>query len=334
MPNDLRIGILGAGRMGSLHARILAGHVIGATLAAVADLDEPLARACVESYGGRVMDGPALLANPEIDAVIIATPARTHCALIAEAARSGKHILCEKPIGWDLVEIDAALADADRTGVKLQIGFNRRFDANFSHAQQSIASGGLGRLLSAIIISRDPVDQRPRNREDDDLFLDTTIHDLDMARFLAGAEATTVFAQGGVMADERLDDPDTAVTTLRFGNGATFVIDNTRLSGHGYDQRIEVCGDAGMLTVENVPSHTVSLATGANVVSSGPEPFFTERYFDSYVRELQSFVDCVANDLEPAVTGWDGRAAVALAWACVRSYREGRPVAVSEVEPA
>jgi myo-inositol 2-dehydrogenase/D-chiro-inositol 1-dehydrogenase len=208
----------------------------------------------------------------------------------------------------------------------LQIGFNRRFDANFARAREMIGAGKIGRVLSAFIVGRDPIDQRPRGREDGDLFLDTTIHDLDMARFLLGVEAVSVYVQAGVMAEERLDDPDTALTTIRFENGATVVIDNSRLSGHGYDQRVEVCGTKGMVTVGNEATDTVSLAAGPDVKGSGPEPFFTERYWASYVREIQSFVDCVASGGEPAVGGTDGRAAVEMALACARSYRESRPI--------
>lgn len=325
----LGIGLLGAGRMGSLHARIVATQLDGARLVAVADVDAGLARSCAEVYGARASDdGGELLADSEVDAVIIATPPRTHCDLVEASARAGKHIFCEKPIGWDLEAIDRALAAVDQAGVALQIGFNRRFDRSFARAREVVASGELGRLLSILIISRDPLDQRPRGREDGDLFLDTTIHDLDMARFVAGREPVSVHAVGGVMAREPLDDPDTAVTVLRFDDGATAVIDNSRLSGHGYDQRVEVFGDRGAVCVGNVSPDTVSLATERGVLSPGPEPFFTERYFDSYVRELRAFAECATNGGQPAVTGRDGRAAVTLAWACVRSYREGGPVPV------
>jgi myo-inositol 2-dehydrogenase/D-chiro-inositol 1-dehydrogenase len=326
----LSIGILGAGKMGSLHARVVRLHVDGADVVAVADIDEQTAKARAGDIGARACSSEEMLADPGVAAVVIATPPRMHCKLIAASAKAGKHIFCEKPIGWELLEIDDALAAADAAGVKLQIGFNRRFDANFARAREVIAAGKVGRVLSAFIVGRDPVDQRPRGREDDDLFLDTTIHDLDMARFLLGAEATSVYAQAGVMAEERFDDPDTALTTVRFKNRATAVIDNNRLSAHGYDQRVEVCGTKGMLTVGNEATDTVSLAAGRGVRGSAPEPFFSERYFGSYVREMQSFVDCVLSDGEPDVSGADGRTAVELALACARSYREGRPIALAD----
>lgn len=315
--------------MGSLHARIVRLHVDDAELVAVADVDETVAQACAEPIGARACSPEALLADPKVAAVVIATPPRTHCALIRGAAKAGKHIFCEKPIGWELQEIDEALAAVEAAGVKLQIGFNRRFDASFARARGEIAAGEIGMVLSAFIVGRDPFDQRPRGREDEDLFFDTTIHDLDMARFLLGVDAESVYTQAGVMAVEQLDDPDTALTTIRFENGATVVIDNNRLSRHGYDQRVEVCGTKGMVTVGNQGTDTVSLAAGASVKRAGPEPFFSERYFGSYVREMRSFVDCVVTGGEPAATGADGRAATELALACARSYREGRPVSLA-----
>lgn len=316
--------------MGSLHARIIANDVDNAELVAVADVDKGVAGTCAEAIGAAISTPDEMLADPDVAAIVIATPPRTHPALIAEAAKAGKHIFCEKPLGWELAEIDAALDAVAAAGVKLQIGFNRRFDANFARAREIVESGGIGKVLSAFIVGRDPIDQRPRGRQDNDLFFDTTIHDLDMARFLLGSEVEGVYVRAGVMADQKLDDPDTALTTLTFANGATAVIDNNRLSGHGYDQRVEVCGTDGMLTVGNEATDTVSLASGMDVKAAGPEPFFSERYLRSYVREMQSFVDCVVNDGEPAVNGGDGRAAVELALACVRSYREGRPVAVAD----
>lgn len=329
MAGAFGIGVLGAGRMGALHARIVATQLEGASLTAVADVDEGLARACAEVYGGRAYAGhEQLLADPNVHAVIIATPPQTHCGLIEDAAHRGKHVFCEKPIGWDLSEIDRALAAVKEAGVKLQIGFNRRFDPNFARARDVVASGEVGRLLSLLIISRDPVDQRPQGRRDCDLFLDTTIHDLDMARFLVNDDVASVYVTGGSFAEQPLDDPDTATVVLRFAGGATAVIDNTRLSGHGYDQRVEVSGTSGMVAVGNERTDTVVLAAGVSETASGPEPFFTERYFESYVREMRSFVECVTLGGEPAVTGADGRIAVDLAWACVKSYREGKPVPV------
>lgn len=328
MADKLGVGLLGAGTMGSLHARIVRQHVDNAEMVAGADVDEASARECAEALGARACSPEELLADPSIAAVVVATPPKTHCALIAEAAQAGKHIFCEKPLGWDLGEIDDALAAVESAGVKLQVGFNRRFDASFARAREVIAAGEIGKVLTAFIIGRDPADQRPRGRDDNDLFFDTTIHDLDMARFLLGSEAASVYAQAGVMAEEQLDDPDTALTAVRLENGATVVIDNNRLSGHGYDQRVEVCGTRGMVTVGNEATDMVTLAAGADVKGSGPEPFFSERYFASYVREMQSFVDCVISGGEPAVSGSDGRAAVELALACARSYREGRPVAL------
>jgi myo-inositol 2-dehydrogenase/D-chiro-inositol 1-dehydrogenase len=329
------LGLIGAGTMGALHARLIASRLDTARLIAVADPEEKLIAPLSEDLGSKAYDAAsALLSDPEVEAVIIATPPRTHCDLIKAAVATGKHVFCEKPIGWDLGEIDETLAEVERSPVKLQVGFNRRFDASFGRAQQMVAAGEIGTPLSAHIVGWDPIAERPRGRADGDIFLDTTIHDLDMARFVLNSEPMSVHAQGGGRAEERLDDPDTVVTTVRFESGATAVIDNSRISAHGYDQRLEVFGTKGVLSVANEQPHRLTLASDSGVVDAGPQPFFTERYLDSYAEELRSFVECVAGGREPEVTGRDGRAAMAMAWACVRSYQESRPVDLSEIDGA
>jgi myo-inositol 2-dehydrogenase/D-chiro-inositol 1-dehydrogenase len=310
---------------------LVASRLETARLVAVADPEERLVGRLAEDLGSKAyVESRDLLFDSEVEAIILATPPRTHCGLIKAAVVAGKHVFCEKPIGWDLGEIDETLAEVDRSSIKLQVGFNRRFDSSFGKAQQMVAAGEIGTPVSVHIVGWDPIAERPRGRADGDIFLDTTIHDLDMARFVLASEPTSVHAQGGVMAEERLDDPDTVVTTVRFEGGATAVIDNSRISAHGYDQRLEVFGTAGILSVANEQPHQVTLANDSGVVGVGPQPFFAERYLDSYVEELRSFVECVAEGREPAVTGRDGRAAVAIAWACVRSYQESRAVNLSE----
>lgn len=321
--------------MGALRARLVASRVETARMVAVADPEETLAAPLSEELGARVYsDADVLLADPDVEAIIIATPPRTHCDLIKAAVAAGKHVFCEKPIGWDLAEIDETLTEVERSQIKLQIGFNRRFDASFGKAQKMVAAGEIGTPASVHLVGWDPIAERPRGRADGDIFLDTTIHDLDMARFVLNSEPASVHAQGGVMAEEPLDDPDTVVTTVRFESGATAVIDNSRLSAHGYDQRLEVFGTGGVLSVANEQPHRLTFANDSGVVDAGPQPFFTERYLASYAEELRSFVECVAGDLEPAVTGRDGRVAMAMAWACVRSYQESRPVELSEIDGA
>jgi len=318
--------------MGSLHGRLVKSRLTEAELVAVADPDEAVCRAVAGDLGAKDYgQASELLADASIEAVIVATPPNTHCGLIKEAIAAGKHVFCEKPVGFDLAEIDETLAEVERSSVKLQIGFNRRFDATFVRAQAMVASGEIGTPLSAHFVAWDPIGERPRGRSDGDIFFDTTIHDLDMARFVLGSEPVSVYAQGGVMAEERLDDPDTVVTMMRFENGATVVIDNSRISAHGYDQRLEVFGSGGLVTVANEQPHRATVRRASGVMSAGPQPFFVERYGESYVEELRSFVDSVVGHRDPAVTGWDGRQAVAMAWACVRSYQESRPVAMSEI---
>ncbi|MCH8813558.1 MAG: Gfo/Idh/MocA family oxidoreductase [Chloroflexi bacterium] len=336
------IGLIGAGGIGALHANILTTLVRQADLIGVTDVDGSRAAACAAQFGSqsyaKVED---LLANPEVAAVIIATPPKTHCDLIKLAAGAGKDVFCEKPLGWEVEEIDDALAEVERAGVKLQVGFNKRFDANVSKVKRMVSSGDVGRLLSLHIMGRDPIDHRPAGREDGDIFLDTMIHDIDIARFVTGSEATSVYTQGGVMADEPLDDPDTVITTIRFENGSTAIIDDSRVSGHGYDQRVEAFGMKGVASFGNEQRDRVWFSTGAEVQSAGPrggagesarldppEPFFARRYLDSYVAELRSFTRVVLDDAEPVATGEDGRAAVALAVAAFRSYREGTPISL------
>ena len=326
------IGLIGAGTMGALHGRLVMSRVPEAELIAVADPDETVRRAVAGELGAKdYSQASELLVDPSIGAVIVATPPDTHCGLIKETIAARKHVFCEKPLGFDLAEIDETLAEMEGSSVKLQIGFNRRFDATFVRARSIVASGEIGTPLSAHVVAWDPIGQRPRGRSDGDIFFDTTIHDLDMVRFVLGSEPVSVYTQGGVMAAEQLDDPDTVVTMMRFENGATAVIDNSRISAHGYDQCLEVFGSGGLVTVANEQPHRATVRRASGVMSAGPQPFFKERYTESYVEELRSFVDCVQGDRDPAVTGWDGRQAVAMALACVRSYQESRPVAMSEI---
>jgi len=321
----VRIGLIGAGVMGGIHAQNLAQRIPRAELAAIADLKGDRAQALAEATGGVAYDNDAeLLAHPGLDAVVICTPGHTHGQLIAAAAAAGKHIFCEKPLDTDLARVDAALAAVRRVGIKLQLGFHRRFDAGFRRVMEAVDSGSVGRVLSVQMTSRDPV-RVPAGppKVPGDLFLDTSIHDMDMARHLLG-EIESVYTLGGTMAGpevEARDDPDTAVMTLRSAGGVLVTIFNSRLSADGYDQRLEVLGTGGRLTVDNEPGRSA----GAQKL-----PVFAQRYADAYVAEMAAFADCLLLDRGPPVTAEDGRAAVVLALAADRSYREGRPVLLTE----
>jgi myo-inositol 2-dehydrogenase/D-chiro-inositol 1-dehydrogenase len=323
----VRIGLIGAGVMGRIHARCLSQEVTSGQLVAVADLDREKAAQCAEEFGAAAAytDHTALLANSSIDAVVVCTPGRTHAAIIEAAANAGKNVFCEKPIDWDLTAVHRALVAVQRCGIKLQIGFQRRFDPAFQDVKQAIEQGAVGRLHTAHLISRDPASPYAGPKADGDLYFDSTIHDLDVVRFLTGDEVTSVYSVGAPTAveeGEQGENPDKALTVLRLAGGATAVIDNSRRSSV-YDQRVEVFGPNGIVRVENQTA-----APGR----SGELPFFAHRYFDAYVAELTSFVDSVRTDSEPAVTGADGRAALVLAIAAYRSYRERRPVNVSEMD--
>jgi myo-inositol 2-dehydrogenase/D-chiro-inositol 1-dehydrogenase len=257
---------------------------------------------------------------------VISTPGDTHAEIMEAAANAGKHIFCEKPIDWDLAAVDRALAAVDRAGVKLQIGFCRRFDAEFRRAREAVVSGKIGRPQILHLISRDPASPYAGPKGEGDLYFDSTIHDLDMARFLTGEEVESVVSIGAAMAlaeEGAGDDPDTAVTLLRLKSGAIASIDNSRRSSE-YDQRAEVFGPGGIVCVENRDASEERMV-GDDV------PFFARRYWDSYVAELSAFVESVRDDRQPEVAGSDGRAALVLAQAALRSYREGRPVTVDDI---
>ena len=324
---NVRIGLIGAGVMGRIHARCLSRHVDGGELIAVADLDREKAERCTEEFGatGLYGDHQSMLADASIDAVLVCTPGNTHAEIIEAAAGAGKHIFCEKPIDWDLPAADRALDAVARAGVKLQIGFNRRFDWAFLEVRDAIKRGDLGRPHIVHLTSRDPARPYGGPKAPGDLYFDSTIHDLDMVRFLTGDEAELVYSLGrATAADEggHGDDPDTAVTLLRLKDGAIASIDNSRRSAV-YDQRAEVFGPDAAVCVANRP-----IDEG---LADNELPFFAHRYLDAYIAELDAFVESVRNDSEPLVTGNDGRAALVLAIGAFRSYVEGRPVLVSEI---
>jgi len=313
--------------MGRIHARCLSRHADGCELVAVADLDREKAERCAEEFGADAVcdDHLALLDDESIDAVLVCTPGNTHGFVIEAAAQAGKHVFCEKPIDWDLTAGDRALDAVERAGVKLQIGFNRRFDAAFLAAREAVERGDLGPPHILHLISRDPARPYGDAKAPGDLYFDSTIHDLDMARFLTGEEVESVVSLGAAMGvrEEGIgEDPDTAITLLRLKSGAIASIVNSRRSAV-YDQRAEMFGPGGSVCVANRPL--------TDELANDELPFFAHRYFEAYVAELNAFVESLRNDSEPLVTGEDGRAALVLAIAAFRSYDEGRTVKVSEI---
>jgi myo-inositol 2-dehydrogenase/D-chiro-inositol 1-dehydrogenase len=330
--NEIRFGVIGTGRIGKIHAENLATRIPGVRVKSIADIALASAQETAAKLHVPVVtvDYHEILVDPEIDAVAICSSTDTHARIIIEAAEAGKHIFCEKPIDHDLAKIDAALASVDKAGVKLQIGFNRRFDPNFRKVHDMVKEGKIGTPHILRITSRDPAPPPISYIEvSGGIFLDMTIHDFDMVRYLMGCEATEIYVAGGVMVDPAIGDAgdiDTAVITLRFENGAVGVIDNSRQAVYGYDQRVEMFGSEGVVaTGNNTPdSHVYSNKDGVH--SSLPLYFFLERYTESFIAELREFAECIQNDTVPPVTGIDGRIPVVMGLAAKESYDQNLPV--------
>jgi myo-inositol 2-dehydrogenase / D-chiro-inositol 1-dehydrogenase len=334
----LNVGILGAGRIGKVHAETVAFRLPEAVPLMIADVNRKAAEAVAARCGiPHVTEhSEEVLANPDIDAVLICSPTDTHADLVIQAAQNGKHVFCEKPIDHSLASIDRALSAVEQAGVKLQIGFNRRFDANFARARKAVASGEIGAPHVLHIVSRDPTPPPISYiRVSGGIFLDMTIHDFDMARFLIGDEVEEIYTSAGVMVDPEIGkagDVDTAVILLRFKHGVIGTIDNSRKAVYGYDQRVEILGSNGAIfTNNNYPNQAV-ISTQTSVWREPPLHFFMERYTESFANELQAFVEAVLEDRPVPVTGRDGRIPVVMGLAARKSYDEQRPVRLTEVE--
>jgi len=333
----LHIGIVGAGRIGRVHAETLAFQLPESRIMAVADVNHEAAQALADRCGiPMVAESSAeILADPHIEAVLICSSTDTHAGLIVEAAKAGKHIFCEKPIAQSLHQIDSALAAVEAAGVKLQIGFNRRFDANFARVRHAVVSGEIGSPRMMHIISRDPAPPPLAYiRVSGGIFMDMTIHDFDMARFLIGDEVEEIYTSAGVMVDPeigRAGDLDTALIVMRFRNGVIGTIDNSRQAAYGYDQRVEILGSDGSIATDNCYPNQAVVSTDKMVRKDLPLNFFMARYADSYANELRSFVAAVREKRPTELSGIDGRIPVVMALAARKSYDEHRPVRLEEV---
>ncbi len=334
---QLNVGLIGAGRIGKVHAETLAFRMPEARILAIADVNRAAAQTLAARCGiPTVTESSAeIFANPEIEAVLICSSTNTHADLIVQAAQAGKHIFCEKPIAHDLGQIDRALGAVDQAGVKLQIGFNRRFDANFARVRQAVVKGEIGTPRLMHIVSRDPAPPPISYiRVSGGMFLDMTIHDFDMARFLIGDEVDEVYTTGGVMVDPDIGgagDLDTAVIVLRFRNGVIATIDNCRQAAYGYDQRVEILGSRGSIATENRYPNQAVVSTGTEVRKDLPLNFFMDRYTESFATEVQAFVQAVREDRPTPVAGIDGLVAVVMGLAARKSYDEHRSVRLDEV---
>jgi myo-inositol 2-dehydrogenase/D-chiro-inositol 1-dehydrogenase len=303
----------------------------------VHDAHAPSARGVAEALGvTAAADVDELLASPEVDAVAICTSTPTHADLIVAAAEAGKAIFCEKPVSLDLREVDRALAAVDAAGVPFQIGFNRRFDPAHAAVAAAVASGQIGEPQLARISSRDPAPPPFEYvRGSGGIFLDMTIHDFDMARFVVASEVVEVFARGAVRVDPgfaEANDVDTAVVVLEHANGCLTTIDNSRQAVYGYDQRVEVFGSAGVASSENPAEHTGIVRTADGLRAPTLPYFFLERYIPSYLREWQAFVSSVIRGEAPSVGPGDARAPLVIGLAAWRSVREGRSVRIEELD--
>jgi len=329
MNKKLRIGVIGAGRIGKLHAHNLVNHVPNAEVAAISDVCLDAAKTLAEQLNVEkyYQDHKEILADPTIDAIFICSSTDTHSPISIEAAKAGKHIFCEKPIDSNLDKIKEVLAEAKKAGVKYQVGFNRRFDRNFMHVREVVQSGGVGDVHMVKITSRDP-SAPPLSyvRVSGGIFLDMTIHDFDMARYLSGSEVEEVSAFGACLVNPDIakeGDVDTCVITLRFANGALGVIDNSRQAVYGYDQRVEVFGSKGCIQADNETANNTTHYTEQGVYKEKPLYFFLERYNDAFIQEAKDFADACMNDTDTPVGAFDGMQPILIAIAAGESCKKG-----------
>jgi myo-inositol 2-dehydrogenase / D-chiro-inositol 1-dehydrogenase len=327
----LKVGLLGAGRIGQVHAVNIAAHA-GSVLAAVSDVNADAATTLADRFGAKMRASEDILSDDSIDAVLIATSTDTHSDFIEAATRAGKAVLCEKPVDLSLARARACLDVANATGRPVMIGFNRRFDPNFAAMKAAADAGeiGKGELLS--ITSFDPAPPPVSYiKVSGGLFRDMAIHDFDMAQWLMGATPETVTAKGACVVDPEIGaagDVDTAVITLTYADGRIAVIRNSRRAVYGYDQRVELLGSEGLLQAENMLESTVRKSTVAGVSGAKPTYFFLERYMPAYAAEWDAFVKSVTSGQTPPVTLEDGVAALAVAEAATQSAKSGLTVAL------
>ncbi len=335
---QLNVGIIGAGRIGSLHAKSIAYSVPTAKVLGITDVFvENAQKVAKELNISKIYkDYKEMLADSEIDAVLICSSTDTHADIAIEAAQAGKHIFCEKPVDLTPEKVRAVIEAQKKAGVKLQVGFNRRFDHNFAKVKSMVEDGEIGDVHIIKITSRDPAPPPAEySAVSGGMFLDMTIHDFDMARFLAGSEITEVYANATCLVDPAIGeagDVDTAIISLKFDNGAVGVIDNSRKAAYGYDQRIEVFGSKGAAVAANDTETNVTFMGENGVVSDKPLYFFLERYMQSFRDEMLQFVDAVLNNKPTPTTVEDGLYSILVALAAKKSVAEGRPVQLSEIQ--
>ena len=334
----IQVGIIGAGRIGKVHVESICMHVPEAKVKTLAD--PFMSEATAEWAKGMgvehvTKDYKEILADPEIDAVLICSSTDTHSPISVEAINAGKHVFCEKPIDHDVEKIQEVIDALKGSNVKYQVGFNRRFDHNFEAVHDAVAAGKIGDIHVIKVTSRDP---EPPSAEyvkvSGGMFLDMTIHDFDMVRYLAGCNAVEVYTEAAVLVDPAIGeagDVDTAVITLKMENGAIAVIDNSRKAVYGYDQRAEVFGSKGMVATGNDSASQAVISNENGVTGEVPLHFFLERYMAAYAKEVKCFIDAIVNNTDTPLGVMDGLEPVLMGIAAKKSMEEHRPVKISEV---
>tara|TARA_R110002167_G_C12706816_1_gene654880 strand:- start:25090 stop:26100 length:1011 start_codon:yes stop_codon:yes gene_type:complete len=331
----VRFAILGAGRIGQVHARAVASTE-GASLVAIADPMAAAARKVADNYGCDIRSIDAIAASDDVDAVAICTPTDTHADLIERFARAGKAVFCEKPIDLDLERVKECLKTVSEENATLMVGFNRRFDPDFMALKKAIDDGKIGDVEMVTISSRDPgAPPAEYIKVSGGIFRDMTIHDFDVARWLLGEEIATVQAAASVLTDPeigKLGDYDSVNVILTTESGKQCTITNSRRATYGYDQRIEVLGSKGSVAAENMRETNIVLADESGFHQPPLLDFFMTRYIAAYANEIAGFVAAVSGTTATPTTGHDGMVALALADAALLSVAEQRVVKLSELK--
>lgn len=328
----LNLALFGAGRIGQIHANNISLHP-HCCLKYVIDMNDTVAQQTAEKYGAQAVSVDQALADPRIDAVLICSITETHADLIELSAKAGKAIFCEKPVDLSIERVDACLAVVKGANVPLMMAFNRRFDPNFAHLKAVLDSGDMGDVEMLTISSRDP-EAPPASyiKSSGGMFRDMTIHDFDVARWLLGEDPVSVYATASAMTSvhvKEAGDVDTAIITLTCKSGKMAVITNSRRASYGYDQRVEVHASGGMLSVNNIPESTLSIATKNGMASQKPMAFFLERYAEAYRNELDAFITGLQAGEENYPVGEDGRKALLIANAALKSLETGNVQALT-----
>lgn len=335
----IKIGIIGAGRIGKVHTTSICTRVKNAEIKTIADpfMNEETAK-WAKSMGveNTTKDYKEILADPEIEAVLICSSTDTHSPISVEAIKAGKHVFCEKPIDHDVTKIKDVINALKDNKVKYQVGFNRRFDHNFEAVKDAVAAGKIGEPHIVRLTSRDP---EPPSAEyvkvSGGMFLDMTIHDFDMVRYLTDCDAEEIYVEAAVLVDPAIGeagDVDTAVITLKMENGAIAVIDNSRKAAYGYDQRAEVFGSKGMVATSNDTQSSAVISTESGITGEKPLYFFLERYMDSFAKEMVCFINAIENDTDTPLGVMDGLKPIIMGIAAKKSLDEHRPVKISEIQ--